>query len=46
MVLLFFLEKQLKEYENAGDTIRAAKLKIIIREFRAMQDEEQQSLTF
>jgi len=46
MVLLFFLEKRLKEYENAGDTIRAAKLKIIIREFRAMLDEEQQSLTF
>jgi hypothetical protein len=46
MVLLFFLEKQLKEYEKAGDTIRATKLKIIIREFRAMLDEEQQSLTF
>ena len=46
MGLLFFLEKQLTEYENAGDTIRAAKLKIIIREFRAMLDEEQQSLTF
>lgn len=45
MTLLRFMERQLARYERKGDHVRAAKLKIVIRDFRAMVEaEEQQSL--
>ena len=45
MNLLDFMERQLARYELKGDTARAAKLKKIIREWKAIQDREQTSLS-
>jgi len=39
MDLIFFMERQLARYEMKGDKERAAKLKKIIREWRAMDTE-------
>ena len=44
MDLLDFMERQLARYEMKGDRERAAKLKKIIREWKAM-DREQQTLS-
>ncbi len=42
--LLTFMERQLARYELKGDTVRAAKLKKVIREWKAM-DREQRTLS-
>ncbi len=42
--LLSFMERTLARYELKGDTARAAKLKKIIREWKAM-DREQRTLS-
>lgn len=44
MNLLDFMEKRLSRYELAGDKARANKLRKIIREWKAM-DREQQTLS-
>ena len=46
MDLIFFMERQLARYEMKGDRERAAKLKKIIREWKAIQDREQTSLSY
>ena len=43
--LLHFMQKRLAEFQKRGDTARAAKLKKIIREWKAIQDREQTSLS-
>ena len=43
MNLLYFMEKRLAEFDRRGDNARAAKLRKIIREFKAMQEREQQT---
>ena len=48
MTLLFFMQKRLQEYEKAGDRIRAAKMRLIIREFEVMlleENREQQTIS-
>lgn len=45
MDLLYFMEKKLAVYEKKGDRYRADRLRHIIREFKAMLDEEQQTLS-
>lgn len=40
MTLLKFMQKKLQDYEKAGDHIRAAKMRLIIREFEVMLLEE------
>jgi len=42
--LLFFMERTLARYELKGDTVRADKLRKIIREWKAM-DTEQRTLS-
>jgi len=44
--LITFMERQLARYELKGDRERATKLKKIIREWKAMQDREQTSLSY
>jgi len=44
--LLHFMQKRLAEFQKRGDTARAAKLKQIIREFKAMQEREQQTFSY
>lgn len=44
--LLFFMEKRLTEFEKRGDRERAHKLKRIIREYKAMLDQEQTSISY
>jgi hypothetical protein len=46
MTLLTFMERQLARYEAKGDKVRAAKLRITIRDFRAMVEAEEQSSLF
>ena len=46
MDLIVFMERQQARYELKGDTARAAKLKKIIREWKAIQDREQTSLSY
>lgn len=46
MDLLYFMEKRLAEFDRRGDNTRSAKLRKIIREFKAMQDQEQQALSY
>lgn len=43
--LLFFMEKRLAEFEKRGDREKAHRLKLIIKEYKAMLDQEQQSLS-
>ncbi|GEM_PF-1797246 len=43
--LLSFMERQLARYELKGDTVRADKLRKIIREWKAMMDREQRTLS-
>ena len=48
MTLLKFMQKKLQDYERAGDRIRAAKMRLIIREFEVMlldENKEQQPLS-
>jgi len=45
MDLLDFMESQRDRYELKGDMVRADKLRKIIREWRAMLDQEQQTLS-
>jgi hypothetical protein len=45
MTLLSFMERQLARYEMKGDSVRAAKLRSTVRDFRTkVEAEEQQSL--
>ncbi|HQN30896.1 MAG TPA: hypothetical protein PKX20_07190 [Methanothrix soehngenii] len=45
MNLLDFMERQQARYELKGDKVRADKLRKIIREWKAIQDREQTSLS-
>ncbi len=46
MDLIFFMEKRLADFEKHGDRERATKLKKIIREYRAMLDQEQTTISY
>ncbi len=43
--LLFFMEKRLAEFDRRGQHDKADRLKKIIREYKAMLDKEQVSLS-
>jgi len=45
MDLITFMERTLARYEMKGDKARAEKLRKIIREWKAMMDREQRTLS-
>lgn len=45
MDLLDFMERRLSDFEKRGDQEKARRLKQIIKEYKAMLDQEQQTLS-